>query len=144
MIIIHAKSTRRETAIEHLVSLKSEVLRYLNGEPTFSYPQFYAHYAEARAYFSAEEAALPEIRQAVARLPELAKPTLFFINVRKLKQDCASGALRAYLYGSAILVASPVTLPLMLLQTYRDRKIKTQLNTLYNTLERLLWKLVTE
>lgn len=144
MIAIHARSARKETAIQHLVNLKTEVLNFLNGEPKLSYSEFYTMYSEARAYLLESEASDAGMSQSMARLPALIKPSLFFIDVRQIKNGCSTGVLHAYLFTSVLFVAAPITLPLMILQTYRERKIMVQLNKLYNTLERILWKLVTE
>lgn len=144
MVTIHERSARNETAIAHLVSLKTQVLNFLNGEPGFSYPEFYKMYATACIYLAENEPEAPGIRQSIARLPVLIKPTLFYIDMPKVIRGCSNGTLAAYLYALGLFAAAPVSLPLMLFNQYQERKIRTQLNKLYNTLERILWKLVTE
>ncbi|EMR00925.1 hypothetical protein ADICEAN_03954 [Cesiribacter andamanensis AMV16] len=141
---MQAGSVYKDTAIDYLVALKTEVLNFLNGEPRLSYPEFYKMYGEAKAYFTTRETDELGIMPIIARMPALSKPSAYYINVRKLAEGCSRGAFRSYLYTSLLFISAPLSLPYLLLQTYQDRKIRLQLYKLYNSLEKLLWKLVTQ
>lgn len=132
----------QEAFIEYLVKLKTEVLNFLNGQPSLSYPEFYTMYSEARTYFSKVEMKDLEARQAVERWPELSKPSIFHFNVRGMFAGRTSGTVNSFVGTSLMFITAPISLPYLIINYQQEKKIRFQLNRLYTKLEKILWHMV--